>query len=84
MRTSVWVNVVFSGPGGQDVLVHEFATLCLASLSADDDCRAKIVDCEGLPTLIQLLSSPDDDVQMNSLEIIYNLVQVAADTWGKR
>lgn len=61
----------------QDFLIHEFATLCLASLSVDGDCRAKIFDSEALPPLVQLLSSPDNDVQMNSLEVIYNMVQVA-------
>lgn len=61
----------------QDVTVHEFATLCLASLSADHDCHAKIFESDGLPPLIQLLSSPDNDVQKNSLEVICNMVQVA-------
>nr|XP_046226726.1 armadillo repeat-containing protein 3 isoform X2 [Scatophagus argus] len=59
----------------EDVVVHEFATLCLASLSADFVCKVQIFDSKGLPPLIQLLSSPDPDVAKNSLEIIFNLVQ---------
>lgn len=43
----------------------------------DGDSRAKIFDSKGLPALVQLLSSPDNDVQVNSLEVIYNMVQVA-------
>uniref|UniRef100_A0A3Q4G6S8 Armadillo repeat containing 3 n=1 Tax=Neolamprologus brichardi TaxID=32507 RepID=A0A3Q4G6S8_NEOBR len=57
-------------------VVHEFATLCLASLSEDFLCKAQIFDNKGLPTLIQLLSSSDPDVKKNSLETISNLVQV--------
>uniref|UniRef100_A0A3B4H8N9 Armadillo repeat containing 3 n=1 Tax=Pundamilia nyererei TaxID=303518 RepID=A0A3B4H8N9_9CICH len=60
---------------GNDTVVHEFATLCLASLSEDFLCKAQIFDNKGLPTLIQLLSSSDPDVKRNSLETISNLVQ---------
>uniref|UniRef100_A0A4W6FP15 Armadillo repeat containing 3 n=1 Tax=Lates calcarifer TaxID=8187 RepID=A0A4W6FP15_LATCA len=59
----------------EDTVVHEFATLCLASLSLDFVCKVQIFDNMGLPPLIQLLSSPDPDVNKNSLEIIFNLVQ---------
>uniref|UniRef100_A0A8D3DAS5 Armadillo repeat containing 3 n=1 Tax=Scophthalmus maximus TaxID=52904 RepID=A0A8D3DAS5_SCOMX len=59
----------------EDIVVHEFATLCLASLSLDFVSKVQIFDSNGLPPLIQLLSSPDPDVQKNSLEIILNLVQ---------
>ncbi|XP_035509874.1 armadillo repeat-containing protein 3 isoform X2 [Morone saxatilis] len=59
----------------EDIVVHEFATLCLASLSVDFVCKVQIFDNKGLPPLIQLLSSPDPDVQKNSIEIIFNLVQ---------
>ncbi|XP_068565875.1 armadillo repeat-containing protein 3 isoform X2 [Cebidichthys violaceus] len=59
----------------EDIVVHEFATLCLASLSVEFVCKAQIFDNKGLPPLIQLLSSPDPDVSKNSLEIIFNLVQ---------
>ncbi|XP_074549602.1 armadillo repeat-containing protein 3 isoform X2 [Halichoeres trimaculatus] len=59
----------------EDIVVHEFATLCLAVLSVDFVCKVQISDNKGLPPLIQLLSSPDPDVKKNSLEIIFNLVQ---------
>ncbi|KAL6097965.1 armc3 [Pungitius sinensis] len=59
----------------EDIVVHEFATLCLASLSVDFVCKAQIFDNKGLPPLIRLLSSPDPDVMKNSLETIFNLVQ---------
>uniref|UniRef100_A0A672GU84 EDR1/CTR1/ARMC3-like peptidase-like domain-containing protein n=1 Tax=Salarias fasciatus TaxID=181472 RepID=A0A672GU84_SALFA len=59
----------------EDTVVHEFATLCLASLSVDFVCKVQITDNQGLPPLIQLLSGPEPDVQKNSLEIILNLVQ---------
>uniref|UniRef100_A0A671WHB7 Armadillo repeat containing 3 n=1 Tax=Sparus aurata TaxID=8175 RepID=A0A671WHB7_SPAAU len=58
-----------------NVVVHEFATLCLASLSVDFVCKVQIFDSKGLPTLIQLLCSPDPDVKKNSLETIFNMVQ---------
>uniref|UniRef100_A0A7N6AKN1 Armadillo repeat containing 3 n=1 Tax=Anabas testudineus TaxID=64144 RepID=A0A7N6AKN1_ANATE len=58
-----------------DTVIHEFATLCLASLSVDFVCKVQIFDNNGLPPLIKLLSSPDPDVKKNSLEIIFNLVQ---------
>uniref|UniRef100_A0A8C5EJR4 EDR1/CTR1/ARMC3-like peptidase-like domain-containing protein n=1 Tax=Gouania willdenowi TaxID=441366 RepID=A0A8C5EJR4_GOUWI len=59
----------------EDVVVHEFSTLCLASLSVDYVSMAQIFESNGLPPVIQLLSSSDPDVQKNSLEIIFNLVQ---------
>lgn len=45
-------------------------------MSVDFVCKAQIFDNKGLTPLIQLLSSPDPDVKKNSLETIYNLVQV--------
>lgn len=69
----IWSNSIFVQ---DDTVVHEFATLCLASLSEDFLCKAQIFDNKGLPTLIQLLSSSDPDVKKNSLETISNLVQV--------
>ncbi|XP_075906597.1 armadillo repeat-containing protein 3 isoform X2 [Nelusetta ayraudi] len=59
----------------EDVVVHEFATLCLALLSVDYVCKVKIFESNGLPPLIQLLTSPDPDVKKNSLEIIFNTAQ---------
>ncbi|KAM8881736.1 armadillo repeat-containing protein 3 isoform X1 [Synchiropus splendidus] len=59
----------------EDTVVHEFATLCLSSLSADFICMQKIFEYDGLLPLIELLSSPDPDVKKNSLQTIYNMVQ---------
>uniref|UniRef100_A0AAR2KFX2 Armadillo repeat containing 3 n=1 Tax=Pygocentrus nattereri TaxID=42514 RepID=A0AAR2KFX2_PYGNA len=59
----------------EDVVVHEFATLCLASLSVDFTCKVQIFDHNGLEPLLRLLSSPDPDVKKNSVECIFNLVQ---------
>lgn len=39
-------------------------------------CKVKIFESNGLPPLIQLLTSPDPDVKKNSLEIIFNTAQV--------
>uniref|UniRef100_A0A3Q2NTY0 Armadillo repeat containing 3 n=1 Tax=Fundulus heteroclitus TaxID=8078 RepID=A0A3Q2NTY0_FUNHE len=59
----------------EDAVVQEFATLCLASLSADFTCRVQIYANNGMPPVIRLLTSSDPDVTKNSLEIIFNLVQ---------
>ncbi|XP_076014237.1 armadillo repeat-containing protein 3 [Genypterus blacodes] len=58
-----------------DIVAYEFATMCLAALSVNILCRVQIYDNKGLPPLIQLLSSPDPDVNKFSLETIFNLVQ---------
>ncbi|XP_029001847.1 armadillo repeat-containing protein 3 [Betta splendens] len=58
-----------------DAVIHEFATLCLASLSVSFTSKAQVFDNNGLPPLVKLLSSPDPDVKKNSLEVIFNLVQ---------
>ncbi|KAG9347730.1 hypothetical protein JZ751_003744 [Albula glossodonta] len=59
----------------KDVVVHEFATLCLVSLSVEFTTKLKIFESDGLDPLIWLLASPDPDVKKNSVECIYNLVQ---------
>uniref|UniRef100_A0A8B9JKB2 EDR1/CTR1/ARMC3-like peptidase-like domain-containing protein n=1 Tax=Astyanax mexicanus TaxID=7994 RepID=A0A8B9JKB2_ASTMX len=59
----------------EDIIVHEFATLCLASLSVDFTCKVQIYEQNGLEPLLRLLSSPDPDVKKNSVECIFNLVQ---------
>ncbi|XP_069561620.1 armadillo repeat-containing protein 3 [Brachyistius frenatus] len=59
----------------EETVVHEFATLCLASLSMDFGYKVQIFENQALPPLIQLLSSSDPDVEKNSLETIFNLVQ---------
>ena len=57
-------------------MIHEFATLCLASMSVDFVCKVQITENNGLLSLIPLLSGPDPDVIKNTLEIALNLVQV--------
>uniref|UniRef100_A0A8C4LJX3 Armadillo repeat containing 3 n=1 Tax=Equus asinus asinus TaxID=83772 RepID=A0A8C4LJX3_EQUAS len=52
-----------------------FASLCLANMSAEYTSKVQIFEHGGLEPLIRLLSSPDPDVKKNSIECIYNLVQ---------
>ncbi|XP_032919910.1 armadillo repeat-containing protein 3 isoform X2 [Catharus ustulatus] len=59
----------------KDVVIHEFATLCLAYMAAEYTTKVKIFEQGGLEPLIRLLGSPDPDVKKNSLECIYLLVQ---------
>ncbi|XP_056340294.1 armadillo repeat-containing protein 3 [Oenanthe melanoleuca] len=59
----------------EDVVIHEFATLCLAYMAAEYTTKVKIFEQGGLEPLIRLLGSPDPDVKKNSLECIYLLVQ---------
>ncbi|XP_058153838.1 armadillo repeat-containing protein 3 isoform X2 [Dasypus novemcinctus] len=59
----------------EEVVIHEFASLCLANMSAEYSSKAQIFAQGGLEPLIRLLSSPDPDVKKNSIECIYNLAQ---------
>ncbi|XP_077592304.1 armadillo repeat-containing protein 3-like isoform X2 [Stigmatopora nigra] len=59
----------------EDAVIQEFGTMYLSSLSTVSCCRVQIFDNQGVPILINLLSSSDPDVQKNSLDTIYNLVQ---------
>ncbi|OWK55623.1 Armadillo repeat-containing protein 3, partial [Lonchura striata] len=59
----------------EDVVIHEFATLCLAYMAVEYTTKVKIFEQGGLEPLIRLLGSSDPDVQKNSLECIYFLVQ---------
>ncbi|XP_013835715.1 armadillo repeat-containing protein 3 isoform X1 [Sus scrofa] len=59
----------------EEVVIHEFASLCLANMSAEYTSKVQIFEQGGLQPLIRLLSSPDPDVKKNSIECIYNLVQ---------
>lgn len=60
----------------EDVIIHEFASLCLDHMSVEYNSKVQIFEQGGLEPLIRLLSSPDPDVKKNSVECIYNLVQV--------
>ncbi|KAM8804063.1 armadillo repeat-containing protein 3 isoform 1-T1 [Rhynchonycteris naso] len=59
----------------EEVIIHEFASLCLANMSTEYTSKVQILDHGGLEPLIRLLSSSDPDVKKNSIECIYNLVQ---------
>ncbi|XP_077752938.1 armadillo repeat-containing protein 3 isoform X3 [Canis aureus] len=59
----------------EEVLIQEFATLCLANMSAEYTSKVQIYEHGGLEPLIRLLASPDPDVKKNSIECIYNLAQ---------
>ncbi|KAM6180922.1 LOW QUALITY PROTEIN: armadillo repeat-containing protein 3-like [Erethizon dorsatum] len=59
----------------EEVVIHEFASLCLANMSIEYTGKAQISEHGGLEPLIRLLSSPDPDVKKNSIECIYNLIQ---------
>ncbi|XP_057643453.1 armadillo repeat-containing protein 3 isoform X4 [Chionomys nivalis] len=59
----------------EEVVIHEFASLCLANMSVEYTGKVQIFEHGGLKPLIRLLSSPDPDVKKNSIECIYNLVQ---------
>ncbi|XP_068861858.1 armadillo repeat-containing protein 3 isoform X8 [Aphelocoma coerulescens] len=59
----------------EDVVVHEFATLCLAHMAVEYTTKVKIFEQGGLEPLIRLLGSPDPDVKKNSVECLYLLVQ---------
>ncbi|KAM6338760.1 armadillo repeat-containing protein 3 [Podargus strigoides] len=59
----------------EDVVIHEFATLCLVHMAAEYTTKVQIFEQGGLEPLVRLLGSPDPDVQKNSIECIYLLAQ---------
>ncbi|XP_056375256.1 armadillo repeat-containing protein 3 isoform X2 [Hyla sarda] len=59
----------------EEVVIHEFATLCLAHMAHEYTSKVRIFEVNGLEHLIRLLSSPDPDVKKNSVECIYLLAQ---------
>ncbi|XP_037693768.1 armadillo repeat-containing protein 3 isoform X2 [Choloepus didactylus] len=59
----------------EEVVIHEFASLCLANMSAEYTSKVQIFAQGGLEPLIRLLGSSDPDVKKNSIECIYNLAQ---------
>ncbi|XP_066483725.1 armadillo repeat-containing protein 3 [Tiliqua scincoides] len=59
----------------EDVVIHEFASLCLDHMSVEYNSKVQIFEQGGLEPLIRLLSSPDPDVKKNCVECIYNMVQ---------
>ncbi|PKU33708.1 armadillo repeat-containing protein 3 [Limosa lapponica baueri] len=59
----------------EEVVIHEFASLCLAHMAVEYTAKVQIFEQGGLEPLVRLLGSPDPDVKKNSLECIYLLVQ---------
>ncbi|XP_073437910.1 armadillo repeat-containing protein 3 isoform X2 [Dendrobates tinctorius] len=68
-------SLIFRLAPEEEVVVHEFASLCLAYMANEYTSKAKILELNGLEPLIRLLSSPDPDVQKNCVECIYLLAQ---------
>lgn len=60
----------------EDVVIHEFASLCLTHMAVEYNSKVQIFEQGGLEPLIRLLSSHDPDVKKNSIECIYSMVQV--------
>ena len=56
--------------------MHEYATFCLSHLANDFVSKVAIYEQGTLEALIRLLSSPDPDVQKNSIETIALMLQV--------
>uniref|UniRef100_A0A6J0UGX7 Armadillo repeat-containing protein 3 isoform X1 n=2 Tax=Pogona vitticeps TaxID=103695 RepID=A0A6J0UGX7_9SAUR len=59
----------------EDVVIHEFASLCLVHMAIEYNSKVQIFEQGGLEPLIRLLGSPDPDVKKNCVECIYNMVQ---------
>ncbi|XP_004648106.1 armadillo repeat-containing protein 3-like [Octodon degus] len=59
----------------EDVVIHEFASLCLANMSIEFTGKVQVYEHGALEPLIRLLRNPDPDVKKNSIESIYNLAQ---------
>lgn len=60
----------------EDDVCNEFSCLFLAHMSSDFTSKLNIYKCDGIEPLLNLLASPDPDVQKNSVEAISNLVLV--------
>uniref|UniRef100_A0A8B9SGP7 Armadillo repeat containing 3 n=1 Tax=Anas platyrhynchos TaxID=8839 RepID=A0A8B9SGP7_ANAPL len=52
----------------EDVVIHEFATLCLAQMAVEYTTKVQIFEQGGLEPLIRLLDSPDPD-EFNDLHV---------------
>ncbi|XP_043920496.1 armadillo repeat-containing protein 3 [Protopterus annectens] len=74
-KLDVISSVIARLSSDEDSVIHEFATLCLAFMSAESTSKVQILEHGGLEPLIRLLASPDPDVKKNSVECIFHLVQ---------
>ncbi|XP_070564902.1 armadillo repeat-containing protein 3-like isoform X2 [Ptychodera flava] len=59
----------------EDTLVHEFASLCIASMANEFTSKVQIFEQDGVEPLIRLLADPDPDVQKNSVEALCLMLQ---------
>ncbi len=59
----------------EDDVVVEYSTFALSSLAMLYTGRLQIVQNAGVPILIHLLSHPDPDIQKNSAETIWRLME---------
>jgi len=62
--------------GAANVVVHEFAFLCLSSLAADFSAKTTIAARGGLSLLVNGLLSTDPDIQRNCVETLALTLQV--------
>ena len=60
----------------EDDVCNEFSSLFLAHMATDYSSKMAIGTADGLEPLINLLASPDPDIQKNSLSAICLLVEV--------
>ena len=59
-----------------NLVVHEFAFLCLSSLAVDFTAKIAIAQKGGLALLLSSLSSTDPDIQKNCVETLALVLQV--------
>ncbi|XP_053571673.1 armadillo repeat-containing protein 3 [Bombina bombina] len=59
----------------EEVVIHEFATLCLSHMALDYTSKARLFELHAIEPLVHLLSSADPDVKKHSVECIYLLLQ---------
>ncbi|XP_029655018.1 neuronal calcium sensor 1-like [Octopus sinensis] len=57
-------------------LIHEFSAMSLCNLANDIVCRSWIAECSGLDAINNCLTSSDPDVQKNSIETLFKILEV--------
>ncbi|XP_038051297.1 armadillo repeat-containing protein 3-like [Patiria miniata] len=68
-------NVIKLLSPDEETLVHEFASLCIASMAQEFTSKVQIIEQDGLEPLIMLLAVTDPDVQKNAVEAVCLLLQ---------
>ena len=70
----------------EDLVMHEYAALCLSEMAHDFTGKVTINENEGMEPLIRCLSANDPDVQKNGVETIALMLQVwmwfGVDYWS--